>query len=75
MILHYLLHVWNYLDERESEAWWPLKLVNHYTVLSVTISSFIVCQSWLWADLGLPGVCVCLCVFTGIELWIYCYMK
>ncbi len=31
----------------------------------------IVCQSWLWTDLGLPGVCVCLCVLTGIELWIY----
>ena len=43
-------------------------------VLQTRISleiNFIVCQSWLWADLGLPGVCVCLCVLTGIELWIY----
>ncbi len=35
----------------------------------------IVGQSLLGADLGLPGVCVCVlydvCVLTRIELWIY----
>ncbi len=34
----------------------------------------IVCQSWLWADLGLPSeavcvaVCVCVCVLCRAEL-------
>ncbi len=35
----------------------------------VTSLSLIVCQSWLWADLGLPTVRSCsVSVLTGIEL-------
>ncbi len=35
----------------------------------------VVCQSWLWADLGLPSirvcVAVCVCVLTRKEIWIF----
>ncbi len=27
----------------------------------------VVCQSWLWADLGLHGVCACVCVCVCVS--------
>ncbi len=29
------------------------------------LKTIVVCQSWLWADLGLPSVCVFVCVYSG----------
>ncbi len=53
----------------------PVDISDTVEVNYIRFFSIFVCQSWLWADLGLPSVRVCLavcvCVLAGIELWIY----